>query len=114
MDAATAVPASGIVSCEFAALLTRDSEPVAVPAMAGVNMTGKVKFRPAGIVNESARPAILKPFPETSACEIMMLLRLLLERVIDCELVSPSAPFSKRALAGTAARWPVDATPIPV
>jgi len=64
---ATAVPLKEIPNGEPDALLTSETEPVAVPAVVGAKTTLNVALVPDAIVVGGARPVMLNPAPETLA-----------------------------------------------
>jgi hypothetical protein len=65
--AATPVPLKEIAKGEAGALLTRETEPVTVPAESGLKTTLKEALLPAAIVIGTVRPVMLKPAPVTFA-----------------------------------------------
>ncbi len=65
--AATPVPLSGIASGEPGALLTKEIEPVTLPAVVGAKAALNVVLPPAAIVTGTVRPVMVKPAPETVA-----------------------------------------------
>jgi len=101
--AVTALAVAEIVSGEFGASLTSNTDPVAGPAESGAKSTLNVALFPgptfAGIVS----PLTLKPAPVTVALEIVASAVPLLSSVIVCELLDPVATFGKLALLGLAA-----------
>jgi hypothetical protein len=56
---------------EFAAVLTTDALPVALPATVGVNVTPKLAVCPADNVTSGAAPLRLNPLPLTLTWEIV-------------------------------------------
>jgi hypothetical protein len=64
---ATPVPLKEIASGEPGALLTSESEPVALPPEVGANTTFNVALPPAAMVRGRVRPVMLKPVPVTLA-----------------------------------------------
>ncbi len=62
---------SAIENGVLAALLAIETEPVKFPIAAGANNTLKIALFPATITCDAERPVMLKPFPETLACEIV-------------------------------------------
>ena len=54
-------------------LFTREIEPLALPAEVGVKVALNVVVAPTAIVMGVVRPLIVKPVPETLACEIVRL-----------------------------------------
>jgi len=58
-------------SGEFAAVLTTDAVPVALPATVGVNATLKLADCPADNVTRGAEPLSAKPLPATLTCEML-------------------------------------------
>ena len=67
----TPAPLSEIESGEFAAVLTTDAVPVALPATDGVNVTLKLAACPADNVTRGAEPLRVKPLPATLTCEML-------------------------------------------
>src|SRR2546425_2117000 len=63
--AATPVPLSGIASGEPGALLTKEIEPVTLPAVVGAKAALNVVLPPAAIVTGTVRPEMVKPAPDT-------------------------------------------------
>lgn len=61
------VPVNDIASGEFGALLTSETDPLALPAVVGAKTTLNDVLPPAGIVLGSERPFVLKPVPVTLA-----------------------------------------------
>jgi hypothetical protein len=106
------VPLSAIASGEFAALLTSEMLPVALPPAVGVNCAVKVAVCPAAIVNGVARPVIVNPAPEVFAWEIVRLAVPELVKVTDCEPELLTATEPKATDAGLAASCPC--APVPV
>jgi hypothetical protein len=96
------VPLRGITRGEFGALLTREIEPLALPALVGAKSTLRVALFPAAIVVGTVRPLMLKPVPDALACEIVVLALPLFDRVIVCELLLPMTTFPKLTLDGIA------------
>jgi hypothetical protein len=64
-------PLSEIESGEFAAVLTTDALPVALPATVGVNVTLKLAACPADNVTIGAEPLRVKPLPVTLTCAML-------------------------------------------
>src|SRR5207245_7273143 len=56
---------------ELGALLTSETLPDTLPMVAGANCTLKVLDCPAARVSGRVRPVMLKPVPETVACETL-------------------------------------------
>jgi len=65
------MPLSEIKSGEFAAVLTTDAVPVALPATVGVNATPKLADCPADNVTSGAEPLRLNPVPATLTWEML-------------------------------------------
>ena len=91
---------------EFGALLVMETLPVAVPAEVGANFAVKDAPCPAAIVIGVARPLMVKPVPETLACEIEMLAEPELVRVIDEVPFAPTITLPKPTVEGFAVRLP--------
>jgi len=71
--AETPLPLNEIASGEVGPLLTKDTDPLTLPAEVGVNMALNVAVAPTAIVVGAVKPLIVKPVPETLACEIVKL-----------------------------------------
>ena len=99
---ATPVPLKVIMSGELGALLVSETEPVTDPPTVGVKTTLNVACEPVGIVSGVPRPVIVKPAPDTVACEITTLAVPLFVKLIVCELLLPVETFPKAAVPGTA------------
>ena len=84
-------------------MLTRDTDPLTLPVVLGVNAALKVVLAPAAIVAGIERPLIVKPVPVTFACEIVMLAVPLFFRLMVCELVLPVTTLPKLTLDGVGA-----------
>ena len=67
----TPVPLRAMVLGELGALLTSETLPDTLPMVAGANCTLKVLDCPAARVSGRVRPVMLKPVPETVACETL-------------------------------------------
>ncbi len=65
--AVTPVPLSGIVSGEPGASLTKEIEPVTLPAVAGAKAALNVVLPPAAIETGTVRPEMVKPAPDAVA-----------------------------------------------
>src|SRR2546428_2533243 len=65
--AATPVPLSGIVRGEPGALLTKEIEPVTLPAVVGAKAALNVVLPPAASVSGRDKPLMLNPVPEALA-----------------------------------------------
>jgi len=65
--AATPVPLRAMVRGEPGALLTKETEPVMLAAVAGAKAVLNVVLPPAAIVAGTVRPAMVKPAPDTVA-----------------------------------------------
>jgi hypothetical protein len=68
---ATPEPLRGMLVGEFGALLTNAMLPVKLPALAGAKATLKFALCPGLSVKGSVSPLVVKPLPETVACEIV-------------------------------------------
>lgn len=99
---AVPVPLNAIASGEPGALLTRETEPVTLPAVVGANTTLNVVLPPASIVIGRDRPFAVKPAPVTLACVIVKLAFPPFVSVIGCELLFPVITLPKLALEGFA------------
>jgi hypothetical protein len=98
--AATPVPLRAIASGEPGALLTKETEPVALPAVAGAKAALNVVLPPAAIVAGTVRPVIVKPVPDTVAWEIVRLAVPLFFKVMVCEVLFPVTTLPKLTLVG--------------
>ena len=67
----TPTPLSEIESGEFAAVLTIDALPVALPAVVGAKVTRKLTACPAESVTRGAEPLRVKPLPATLTWEML-------------------------------------------
>src|SRR5712692_610939 len=110
--AATPIPLKAIVSGEPGALLTKETEPVTLPAAVGVNAALNVALAPAAIVCGTLRPVMLKPVPVTVTCEIVALAVPVFFKVIVCEALFPVMTLPKAALDGVAESC--GCTPVPL
>ena len=109
---ATPEPESGIDSGVLAALLAIETEPVKFPIAVGANSTLKIALFPAAITCDAERPVMLKPFPETLACEIVTSVFPPLDSWMLCELLLPMATLPKLAVDGMVDNWPC--VPVPL
>ena len=83
-------PLSEIESGEFAAVLTTDALPVALPARVGVNVTLKLAAWPADNVTRGAEPLRVKPLPVTLTWEMLTAALPVFVRVTLCVLLALS------------------------
>jgi hypothetical protein len=97
---ANPVPVNEIASGELGPLLTRDTDPLTLEVEVGENATLKVVLPPAAIVAGTARPLMLKPVPDTFACEIVTPAVPVFFRLIVWVLVLPMATLPKLMLTG--------------
>jgi hypothetical protein len=97
---ASPVPVKEIATGELGPLLTRETDPLTLEVEVGENATLKVALPPAAIVAGTERPLMLKPVPETFACEMVTLAVPLFFRLIVCVLVLPMETLPKLTLAG--------------
>ena len=65
------MPLRAMVLGELGALLTSETLPDTLPVVAGANCRLKVLDCPAARVSGRVRPVMLKPVPETVACETL-------------------------------------------
>jgi len=100
---ATPVPLRAIASGEPGALLTIETEPVALPAVVGAKAALNVVLPPAAIVAGTVRPVMVKPAPDTVAWEIVTLALPALDNLMVCELLVPVTTLPKLALVGVGA-----------
>jgi hypothetical protein len=98
----TALPFVEIASGEFGASLTREIDPVALPAELGANTMLKVVLCPAPMLMGTVRPEVLNPAPATLALEIVTAPVPGFCSTIVCELLEPVATPGKLALMGVA------------
>jgi len=82
--------------------LTRDSDPVTLPAEVGAKLTFKVLLLPGAIVRGADRPVAPKPLPETLAEETVRLAVPVFVSEIVWEEVFPTITLPKLTLDGTA------------
>jgi len=99
-EAATPVPVNAIAVGEFGALLTIDTDPVTLPAEAGLKTI--LKFVDWLAPNEigKANVLVLKPLPAALICEIVSVPVPLLVSCTVCELGEPTVTPPKLALDG--------------
>ena len=90
---------------EAGELLTIEMLPEALPADVGANFAVNAVVCPAPRVVGVARPLMLKPAPETFACETEMLADPELVRVTEEVPFAPTITLLKLTLAGFAARF---------
>lgn len=103
---ATPVPLRLMTSGEVGELLTIETLPAALPADAGANFAVNDAVCPAPRVVGVARPVMLKPAPETFACEMEMLADPELVRVTDDVPFAPTITLPKLTFTGFAVRFP--------
>ena len=87
--AATPVPLRAMAVGEFGALLTSDTLPVTLPVAAGANCMVKVLDCPAERLKGKVSPLMLKPVPETVACDTV---RAALPVLVSVTAWVPTAP----------------------
>ncbi len=106
------VPLNAIVSGEFGALLTIETDPETALEAVGVNTTLNCAVPPAAMFMGVDILDMLNAAPVTVADEIASEALPLFERVIVCELLLPTVTLPKLALAGVAENcgW----VPVPV
>ena len=95
-----------MTSGEFGELLTIEMLPAELPADAGANFAVKDAPWPAPSVIGTARPFILKPVPDTFACEFEMLADPELVNVTDEVPLEPTKTLPKPTVNGFAVRLP--------
>lgn len=103
---ATPVPDKLTTSGEFGELLTMETLPVTLPADVGANFALNVVDCPAARVAGVASPLMLKPAPETFACEIEMLADPEFVSVMEDEVLAPTFTLPNVTLRGFAVRLP--------
>ena len=114
-EAATPVPLNAIVPGELDALLTSEMLPVTLPADCGSNCALNVMLCPGGSVTGTESPPMVKPAPETWACEIVRLALPEFVKRMVCELVVPSDTLPKLTLLGFMLICPLwDPAPLPL
>ena len=86
-------------------MVTSDTEPVTLPEELGANIALNMVVLPGAIVTGTTRPLMLKPVPDTLACEIMVFALPPFVSVIVCELLLPVTTLPKLVLAGAAESW---------
>jgi len=95
-----------MTSGEFGELLTIEMLPVRFPADAGANFAVNEVVCPAVRVAGVASPLMVKPAPETFACEIEMFADPEFVSVIDDEPFAPTITLPKFTFRGFAVRLP--------
>lgn len=109
---ATPTPVRLTISGEFGELLTIEMLPLALPAVAGANFAVKDAVCPAPRVTGVASPLVLKPVPDTLACEIEILAEPELVNVTADEPLAPTITLPKVTLNGFAVRLPCVPEPL--
>jgi hypothetical protein len=104
--AGTPVPLSAMLVGELGALLMSETMPVTPPATAGAKASVKFDLCPGLRVRGRAKPLVVKPLPETAACEIVRLPVPEFAKVMVCVFLVPTTTLPKLALLGVAARGP--------
>ncbi len=102
MPASTPVPLRGIVSGEFAEVLTIDTLPETLPAAVGLKRALNVALLPAATVAPDDIPEMLNPVPEAETDDTV---RLSLPLLLKVTLVVPLLPTDtspNETLAGDA------------
>jgi hypothetical protein len=110
--AAVPVPLRAIARGELGALLTSETDPLTLPALAGAKATLNVVFAPAAMVAGNERPDELNPVPVTFAAVIVTLALPLFDNVTVCELLLPVITLPKLTLDGFADNC--GCTPVPL
>jgi len=110
--AATAVPFRLMVSGEGVPFVVSVTEPLTLPADAGVNTALNVNVAPAAIVLDVVRPLMLIPAPVTETLENVSVVLPLFFSWIGWELLLPTTTLENVALAGLAATCAC--TPVPL
>src|SRR5579863_110242 len=108
----TAVPARGITSVGFGALLVIERLPLAAPADCGANCRLKLVLWPAPRVKGKIKPFTLKPEPERVPCVIVTPEPPVLVRISAAVWLLPTWTVPKLMLEGFAVSEPV-ARPVP-
>src|SRR5260370_23999464 len=101
-------------SGEFAAVLTTDALPEALPATVGVNVTPKLAVCPADNVMMGAEPLSVKPVPVTLTCEMLTAELPVFVSVKLCVALAlrASLPKLKEVVLGVSCR--TGAKPVPL
>jgi hypothetical protein len=96
----TAVAVSGMASMPFDASLLTDNDPLAAPPEVGVKVTLKEALWPAPSVAGRPGPLIVKPAPETLACDTVTFAVPVLTMVADAFSGWPTCTLPKLMLEG--------------
>ena len=96
----TAVAVRGIASTAFDASLLTDNDPLAAPPEVGVKVTLNEALWPAARVAGSPGPLIVKPAPETLACDTVTFAVPVLTMVADAFSGWPTCTLPKLMLDG--------------
>jgi hypothetical protein len=99
-------PVKPMTSGELGELLTMEMLPVALPDEVGANFAVNDAVCPAPRVVGVASPLMLKPVPDTFACEMAMLAEPEFVRVTDEVPFAPTITLPKPTLGGFAVRLP--------
>jgi hypothetical protein len=83
-----------------------ETPPVTLPAAAGAKASVKFDLCPGLRVKGRANPLVVKPLPETAACEIVRLPVPEFAKVMVCVFLVPTTTLPKLTLLGVAAREP--------
>jgi len=111
----TPAPESEIVVGELPALLTTETLPDTLPVTVGPNCTLRLLDCPAAMVSGRVGPLMLKPVPETVACETVTTALPRFVSVTVWALVLATVTFPKMMLAGFGVSCPpVGWMPFPV
>lgn len=110
--AATPIPLRLTSIGEFGALLLIEIFPVALPPVVGANFAEKDALWPAAIVRGAERPLMLKPVPETLACEIEILADPELVKVMVEDPFEPTVTLPNPTVCGLTARLPCAPDPL--
>lgn len=101
-DEVTPVPVKLMTSGEFGAVLTKEMDPAAGPAITGEKTALNIALELAAIVNGALIPEMPNPVPETLTDETETVLEPPFDKVMVWELLVPVETFPKAAFDGIA------------
>lgn len=102
-------PPSAIAIVEFVALLAMDMLPAELPAASGAYFAVKLALCPAAML--AGTPLMVKPVPETDACEMLTPAFPVFDSVMVCDPAEPRLMLPKATLDGLALRVPCEVVP---